>query len=128
MDTNNKRKLAGKVAIVTGGGKGIGMAIALGLAQEGANLVVCDIESSHLLVVCQEARSMGVSAVPVKADVSAESEVESMVGEALRVFDRVYILVNNAGVLGSRPLITDINKEAWDKVLDINLTIERATS
>lgn len=122
MKMEDKQKLRDKVAIVTGGGRGIGKAIALGLAKEGANLVVCGRTLSSLEEVCQEARRTGISAIPVKADVSVESEVESMVAEALRVFRGVDILVNNAGIPGPYSLITTISKEVWDRVLTINLT------
>jgi NAD(P)-dependent dehydrogenase (short-subunit alcohol dehydrogenase family) len=116
------RKLRNKVAIVTGGGNGIGRAIALGFAIEGANLVVCGRNLSYLEEVCQEVRSTGISAIPVKVDVSIEQEVESMVHEALIMFKKVDILVNNAGVGGPLGLITGISKVTWDEVLNINLT------
>ncbi len=112
----------GKVAIITGGGKGIGKAIALGFAKEGANLVVCGRTLSYLEEVCQEAQSMGISAVPVKADVSIEHEVDTLVQEALRVFRKVDILVNNAAIPGPLGLITNISKKVWDDILNINLT------
>lgn len=118
----DKPKLAAKVAIITGGGKGIGRAIALGFAKEGANLVVCGRTPSYLEELCREARSLGTSAIPLKADVSIEHEVESMVDEALKVFGKIDILVNNAGVAGPLGSITDISKETWDKILKINLT------
>jgi NAD(P)-dependent dehydrogenase (short-subunit alcohol dehydrogenase family) len=107
---------------VTGGGKGIGKAIALGFAKEGANLAVCGRNLSYLEEVCVEARGMGASALPIKADVSVEPEVERMVEETLRVFRQIDILVNNAGIAGPPGLITDISKEVWDEVLNINLT------
>lgn len=122
MSIEYGHKLRDKVAIVTGGGKGVGRAIVLGFAKEGANLVVCGRNPSYLEEVCQEAHSIGTSAIPVKADVSIEHEVKSMVEETLKVFGKVDILVNNAGVAGPLGLITDISKETWDEVLNINLT------
>ncbi len=118
----DKQRLKGKVAIVTGGGKGIGRAIVLGFAKEGANLVVSGRTMSYLGGVCREAHSMGAPTLPVKADVSVEHEVERLVGDALKAFGKIDILVNNAGVAGPLGLITHISKEAWGEVLDINLT------
>lgn len=122
MKTTDKQRLKDKVAIVTGGGRGIGKAIALGFAKEGANLVVCGRASSSLEEVCREIRSLGASALPVKTDVSVEPEVESMVEKALKAFGKVDILVNNAGIVGTYDLITNISKEVWDEVLNINVT------
>ncbi len=118
----DKQKLEHKVAIVTGGGKGIGRSIVLAFAAEGANLVVCGKTFSLLERVSQEARDMGASIIPVQADVSVEPEVENMVQQALKAFGRIDILVNNAGKPGSRDLITDIRKEVWDEIISVNLT------
>jgi 3-oxoacyl-[acyl-carrier protein] reductase len=118
----DEQKLRDKVAIVTGGGRGIGRAVALGFAREGANLVVCGRNLSDLEDVCWEAGSLGTSVLPIRADVSNELEVEAMVQEALNVFKKVDILVNNAGVAGPLGLITGISKKAWDEVININLT------
>ena len=115
-------KLADMVAIITGGGKGIGKMIALGFAEQGANVVVCGRNLSSLEQVSQEARRLRVAAVPVKADVSVESEVESMVEQTVKTFGRIDILVNNAGIPGPMSLIIDITKEAWDEVINPNLT------
>ncbi len=71
--------------------------------------------------MCRETWNLGVSALPIKADVSVESEVESMVEEAMTVFGKIDVLVNNAGVLGSTDLIINVSKEAWDEVIDVNL-------
>jgi len=122
METGDKQKLKDKVAIVTGGGKGIGKAIALAYAKEGASLVLCGRNLSNLEEVCREARTIGADAVPVKADVSIEREVEDMVGETLKAFKKVDILVNNAGLHGGFKTITDISRELWDEVLSVNIT------
>lgn len=118
----DKQKLERKVAIVTGGGKGIGRSIVLAFAAEGANLVVCGKTFSLLERVSQEARDMGANIVPVQADVSVEPEVENMVQQTLKAFGKIDILVNNAGMPGPRDLITDIRKEVWDEIINVNLT------
>ena len=116
------RKLKDMVAIVTGGGKGIGRAIALGFAEEGASLVVCGRTFPLLEQVSQEARQIGATIIPVNADVSIESEVRNVVEQALKTFGRIDVLVNNAGTSGPLDLVTDISKQAWDEVIDTNLT------
>ncbi len=116
------RKLKDMVAIVTGGGKGIGRAIALGFAEEGASLVVCGRTFPLLEQVSQEARQIGATITPVYADVSIESEVKNVVEQALKTFGRIDVLVNNAGTPGPLDLVTDISKQAWDEVIDTNLT------
>lgn len=118
----NKQQLKDMVVIVTGGGSGIGRSIALAYAEQGANLVVCGRRLSLLEQVSQEAREMGVSIIPVRTDVAVESEVENMVEQALKAFGKIDILVNNAAVPGPLGLITSISKEAWDEVININLT------
>lgn len=119
---NDKQKLKGRVAIVTGGGKGIGRSIALAFAEEGANLVVCGRTFSLLEQVSREARQTGATVLPIKADVSVETEVENMVAQALKTFGKIDILVNNAGIPGPLDLIANINKPAWDEVINTNLT------
>jgi len=115
-------KLAGMIAIVTGGGKGIGKAIALGFAEEGASVVVCGRNLHFLEQVSQELRQQGTAAIAVKVDVSIESEVESMIEQTIKTFGKIDILVNNAGIPGPMNLITDISKEVWDEVINTNLT------
>ncbi len=95
MDLN----LRGKVAIVTGAGRGIGRAIALTFAEEGSFVVVDDIDSSVAEEVAQEIRSRGSRALAVRADVTKVNEVEAMVHRTLDEFKKVDILVNNAGIL-----------------------------
>ena len=116
------RKLKDMVAIVTGGGKGIGRAIAMGFAEEGASSVVCGRTFPLLEQVSQEARQIGATIIPVNADVSIESEVKNVVEQALKTFGRIDVLVNNAGTPGPLDLVTDISKQAWDEVIDTNLT------
>jgi 3-oxoacyl-(acyl-carrier-protein) reductase len=112
--------LAGRVAIVTGAGRGIGRAIALRFAQEGANLVLTARTMSQLEECAKEAETKGVRAIPVSCDVSDPSAVNHMVEAALKQFGRIDILVNNAGISRSASLVK-MTDEQWKSVLDINL-------
>jgi 3-oxoacyl-[acyl-carrier protein] reductase len=112
-------ELKDKVAIVTGAGQGIGKAIALSLAKNGAKVVVADI-SENRFEVAKAVEKTGSEALAVKCDVSDRGDVENMVEKTLDRFGRVDILVNNAGVYPSKPF-AEMTEEEWDKVLNINL-------
>ena len=122
MTILDTQRLKGKVAIITGGGTGIGKAIVLGFAQEGADVVIGGRTVSALEDVCQEAHRLGIAAVPIQTDISREADVVRLVDKALQCFGKIDILVNNAGVAGPLGLITSISKKAWDDILNINLT------
>jgi NAD(P)-dependent dehydrogenase (short-subunit alcohol dehydrogenase family) len=114
-------ELKDQIAIVTGAGRGIGEAIAMTFAREGAHVVVADINLDDAGKVSQKIISMGRRSIPVKADVSSRSQVESMVNEAVKEFGTIDILVNNAGIGGSSRLVKDMPEESWDQVMAINL-------
>jgi len=113
-------RLDGKVAIVTGAGRGIGRAIALALAREGADVVVNDVDPRSAEATANEARTMGRRALSIVADVSKKEEVIKMVETAIKAFEKIDILANNAGIFSSIPL-EDMTEENWDKTLKINL-------
>ncbi len=114
-------KLTGKTAIVTGGARGIGRAIALTLAAAGANIVINYSSSSKAAdEVVNEAKKLGVSALSLKADVSKNEEIENLVKEVLNDFGSIDILVNNAGITRDNLLIRMSEKDFMD-VIDINL-------
>jgi 3-oxoacyl-[acyl-carrier protein] reductase len=118
--------LENKVAIVTGAGRGIGRAIALRLAQEGAILIICDIEEESIKAVCQELTDLGKQGLPFTCDVSNENDVQAMVETIINKYGKIDILVNNAGISpkkeGRKPNLTEISLDEWNKVIAVNLT------
>ena len=113
--------LEGQVAIVTGAAQGIGRAIAQTLIQEGANIVLSDINLPKAEETAQEIGALGSEVLVIKADVAIPEEAEQLVHRALEKWARVDILVNNAGVTKDA-LVLRMRKEDWDYVLNINLT------
>ena len=113
-------KLENKVAIVTGGGRGIGRATTLALAQEKVKVVVVSRTLSAVEAVADEIRKKGQEALAIAADVSQKSAVDSMVKQTLERFGRIDILVNNAGVAANNP-IPKIREEDWDLIMAVNL-------
>lgn len=112
-------KLHGRVAIVTGAGQGIGKAIALALAKEGAKVVVSDI-TDLIFDVVKEIEALGSEALPIKCDVANSNNVNNMVKVTLEKFNRIDILVNNAGIFPFKPFV-EMTEGEWDKVLNVNL-------
>jgi len=115
-------KLENRVALVTGGSRGIGKAIALALGKAGCNVVVnYRKEQAAAERVVAEIRDMGRAAIAVRADVSLADDVERLVRESERAFREVQILVNNAGIAGAKPF-AELTLEDWNTVLGVNLT------
>jgi NAD(P)-dependent dehydrogenase (short-subunit alcohol dehydrogenase family) len=112
--------LTGKVAIVTGGGKGIGKFIALGLAQCGAKVVVAARTAAEIEAVVDEIRSSGGEAVAQVTDITSSDQVEALVKTAVDHFGAVNILVNNAARSFFRPLM-DLREDGFDKIFDTNV-------
>jgi 3-oxoacyl-[acyl-carrier protein] reductase len=112
--------LEGKVAVVTGGSRGIGRAIALRLSAEGAKVAICgrNLETAERVVA--EIEAAGAAGVAVAADVSRESEAEALIQAGIKRFGRLDILVNNAGITRDG-LLVRMKEEDWDTVLDVNL-------
>ncbi|MEX2120282.1 MAG: SDR family oxidoreductase [Pirellulales bacterium] len=113
-------KLDGKVAIVTGAGRGIGRGIARGLAREGAALVLVARSRDQLDAAADEVTGLGAPVLAVPADITDEGQVESLFARAVERFDGLDLLVNNAGAFDGGP-IDRLSTEAWDKVLAVNL-------
>ncbi|MGA2958861.1 MAG: glucose 1-dehydrogenase [Thermodesulfobacteriota bacterium] len=112
--------LTGKVAMVTGAGRGIGYHIALALAKYGADLVVCSRTVSELEKVGKEIEKLGRRVLIKRIDVRRIPEVHSLVEDAVKAFDHIDILVNNAGI-NIPQWAVDVTEEAWDNIMDINL-------
>ena len=112
-------KLRGKTALVTGGGRGIGRAIALGLAQEGAQVAVLDILADSAAAVAREIEATGVKALALPADLTKRAQVDRAVADTLAQFGQIDILVNNAG-WDRMEMFLDSEEETWDKIIAIN--------
>ena len=113
-------RLEGQVAVVTGAGQGIGRAIALTLAREGAAVVVNDVNFESAKKVADEIKSQGGRAEPVKADISSGEEVNTLVEKTLDNFKKIDLLVNNAGIGKVIPAM-ELTEALWDSIIDINL-------
>jgi 3(or 17)beta-hydroxysteroid dehydrogenase len=113
-------RVKGKVAIITGGGGGLGKAQALLLAQEGAKVVVTDLDEAHGKGVAEEIKGHGGEAIFIRHDVSSEAQWKSVINETLEKFGKLDILVNNAGVIIFKN-IHDTTLDEWRWLMSINL-------
>jgi NAD(P)-dependent dehydrogenase (short-subunit alcohol dehydrogenase family) len=113
-------KLIGKVALVTGGNKGIGKGIARGLAAEGASLVLTARGAAELQKTAGEFAAQGTTVLALPADMTDEKQVQEVLRQTVERFGRLDLLVNNAGAFDGGP-IDELSVEAWDKVMAINL-------
>ncbi|MCY3900216.1 MAG: glucose 1-dehydrogenase [Caldilineaceae bacterium] len=115
-------RLKDKVAIVTGAGRGLGRAIAGQFAEEGATVVIAEQNAESGPRVLAELQSAGATAIYVRTDVSCRPDVERLVGETVRRFGRIDVLVNNAAVLGENGHFLEISQSVWDHVVGVNQT------
>ncbi len=113
-------KLANKVAIVTGAANGIGLACARRMAQDGAKVVLADVEETAGAKAAEEVKEAGTEAMFIACDVGERLDVRNMVAETVDAFGSVDILVNNAGIIHSAEFL-DISEEDFDRVLRVNL-------
>ncbi len=115
-------RLEGKVALVTGGGSGIGRASAELFAREGARVVVSDLNEADALESVQQIETDGGHAAPVIGDVSSSADAKRMVTAAVDTYGRLDVVVNSAGVSGRNALPEGSDpEEIWDRVIDVNL-------
>jgi len=114
------KTLAGKVAIVTGGNRGIGLAIARLLAEDGASVVVSGRDAARLEAAVKELESLGAPAMAVAADAAKREDVDGLVEATRERFGRIDVLVNNAGITRDQ-LLVRMKDDDWDQVLDTNL-------
>ncbi|MBU1147151.1 MAG: SDR family NAD(P)-dependent oxidoreductase, partial [Candidatus Omnitrophica bacterium] len=108
--------LEGKVALVTGGARGIGKEIALSLAREGANIALCDVNLEETEKTAKEIRDLGRASLALKADVTSLKDVQDMMDKILDKFTKVDILINNAGITKDG-LVLRMTEEDWDRVI-----------
>ncbi len=115
-------RLQDQIAIITGGGRGLGRAIALAFAREGAKVVISSRTAAEIEHVALELRSLKKEALPIVADVSQEEQVRHLVQETLKSYGTIDILVNNAAVRGPIAPIHEISLADWQKTIGINLS------
>jgi len=113
-------RLKNRTAIITGAGGGIGRAIALAMAKEGANVIVSDIRQADCQQVSNEIKEQKAQSIALKCDVTNTAEVERMVSIAISEFGKVDILANCAGIISYKPFL-EVTDEDWDNILNVNL-------
>ena len=114
-------RLKDKVAIITGGGRGIGRAIALGFANQGAHIVVAARTESEVIEVAEKVKKLGRESLGFVCDISDENQVKNLIDATISKFKRVDVLINNAGIGSMRPVYA-MPLESFEKVLKVNLT------
>jgi 3-oxoacyl-[acyl-carrier protein] reductase len=113
--------LKDKVAIVTGGARGIGKGIALKFAEEGCSVAIADIREEEGNQTLKEMAAKGPEGIFIKCDTTDAAQVKAMVDAVIAKFKKIDILVNNAGAFGVPMPVTDVTESLWDKTIDLNL-------
>jgi len=121
MNVRDMFDLKGKVGIVTGGGRGIGLKMAEGLAEVGANLVLCSRKIENCQKASQDLAKLGVKTLAMSCDVKSPASIQTVVDKTLEEFGRLDILVNNSGVTWGEAT-EDYSLEGWEKVMSTNMT------
>lgn len=114
--------LENKTAIITGAGSGMGKAMAMLFAKEGANVIVSDVRKERVDAVTKEITDEGGKALGIVTNVAKETDVETMISKTINTFGGIDIVVNNAGVMDDFTPVADVTDELWNKVLGVNLT------
>jgi NAD(P)-dependent dehydrogenase (short-subunit alcohol dehydrogenase family) len=120
MKTIDLFDLTGKVSIITGGGDGLGQAMALGLAEAGSDVVVCSRKLEKCEATAHSIEAMGRKAMAFKCDVSQEEDIEQVVSQTVKEFQAIDVLVNNSGRTWGGPP-EELRLEDWKKVIDVNM-------
>ncbi|MED3864644.1 SDR family oxidoreductase [Priestia megaterium] len=113
--------LTGKTAIITGGGRGLGEQMAEGLAEAGANIVLCSRKKEACQQVAARLATMGVKTLALACDISQPEDIKNVVHQTIETFGRIDILINNSGATWGAP-VEEMPLEAWQKVMNINVT------
>ena len=125
MPRENEMRLKGKVAIVTGGGHGIGAAYCEGLAKEGAAVVVAELDADAAQAVAERLGKEGYESLALPTDVSNEQSTKEMAAGALLAFGRIDVLINNAAIFSTIPMtrggIDEVPSDEWDRMMLVNL-------
>ena len=121
MNTKNLFDLSGRVAIVTGGSIGLGRQMAEGLAEMGANLVLCARKKERCEQAAEELKQLGVKTLALACDVKDPDEIRDVVEQTASQFGRIDVLINNAGTAWGAP-VEEMRLEHWNKVIETNLT------
>jgi len=124
MQLSDRRRfvLEGKVAVITGASKGLGKALALAYAKEGARVIINARSKGSIHPVAEEVEALGSEVLALAADVSKSADVERLVDAATQRFGKIDVLVNNAGLLGPRVAIEEYPEDEWRRAIDANLT------
>lgn len=120
MKVNELLDLKGKVAIVTGGGRGIGKYIATGLAEAGADVVIASRKVQNCEKACDELKVIGGKTLAVKCDMASDDDIKGLVDVTMKEFGKVDILVNNAGITWGAPTL-EFPLDKWDKIFAVNV-------
>jgi meso-butanediol dehydrogenase / (S,S)-butanediol dehydrogenase / diacetyl reductase len=112
-------ELKGQIAIVTGGGRGIGRAIALALAREGADIVIAELDQAGAKRTAEEVGALGRRSLATTTDVTSRADLRAMVDRAKAEFGRIDILINNAGIYRAASTL-DVTEDHWDAIMNIN--------
>ena len=113
--------LKGKVALITGASRGIGQAVAIGLAQAGADIAIASRKLPDLEKVAEQVRKTGRKCLPVAAHVARVEEINNLVGQVMAEYGKIDILVNNAATNPTMASAMDVDERAWDSIMNLNL-------